>query len=96
MVCRSPVIKESTDKTGMMILRGVPATILDKQTGNGRRYTTKEMRRSTRKARESGLFENRRLLVRLMIIRKNRSLLLLMLHMLLSMLILRQSAEMSY
>jgi len=58
----SPVIKESTDKTGMMILRGVPATILDKENGNGRRYTTKEMRRSTRKARESGLFENRRLL----------------------------------
>ena len=56
----SPVIKESTGKTGMMILRGVPATILDKENGNGRRYTTKEMRRSIRKAREAGLFENRR------------------------------------
>ena len=32
----SPVIKESTDKAGMMILRGVPATILDKENGNGR------------------------------------------------------------
>jgi hypothetical protein len=36
-------IRESADKTGMMILRGVPATILDKENGNGRRYTKKEM-----------------------------------------------------
>jgi hypothetical protein len=55
-------IKESTDKTGMMLLKGVPATILDKETGNGRRYTKKEMQRAIRKAREAGLFENRRLL----------------------------------
>src|SRR5215218_8696263 len=55
-------IKESTDKTGMMILKGVPATILDKETGNGRRYTRQEMQRAIRKAREAGLFENRRLL----------------------------------
>ena len=46
----------------MMILRGVPATILDKENGNGRRYTKKEMQKAIRKARESGLFENRRLL----------------------------------
>jgi hypothetical protein len=55
-------IKESTDKNGMMILRGVPATILDKENGSGRRYTRSEMQRAIRKARESGLFENRRLL----------------------------------
>src|SRR5215211_6231150 len=55
-------IKESTDKTGMMILKGVPTTILDKETGNGHRYTKKEMQRAIRKAREAGLFENRRLL----------------------------------
>ena len=55
-------IKESTDKTGMMILKGVPATILDKENGNGRRYTRKEILKSIRKAREAGLFENRRLL----------------------------------
>jgi hypothetical protein len=36
-------IRESADKTGMMILKGVPATILDKENGNGRRYTKKEM-----------------------------------------------------
>jgi len=55
-------IKESTDKTGMMILRGVPATVLDGENGNGRRYTRKEVQRSIRKAREAGLFDNRRLL----------------------------------
>src|SRR3954449_7851525 len=55
-------IKESTDKTGMMILKGAPATILDKENGNGRRYTRKEILKSIRKAREAGLFENRRLL----------------------------------
>src|SRR4051812_34333568 len=31
-------IKESTDKIGMMILKGVPAPVLDKENGNGRRY----------------------------------------------------------
>jgi len=46
----------------MMILKGVPATILDKENGNGRRYTRKEILKSIRKAREAGLFENRRLL----------------------------------
>src|SRR3954468_11824919 len=51
-------IKQSTDKTGMMILKGVPATILDKENANGRRYTRKEMQ----KARDGKLFENRRLL----------------------------------
>src|SRR4051812_6280002 len=55
-------IKESTDKTGMMILKGVPETILDKENGNGRRYTRKEIQRSIRKAREAGLLESRRLL----------------------------------
>ena len=55
-------IKESTDKTGMMILKGVPATILDKENGNGRKYTRAEIQQAIRKAREAGLFENRRLL----------------------------------
>src|SRR3954470_9048520 len=55
-------VRESTDKTGMMILKGVPATILDRENGNGRRYTRAEMQRAIRKAREAGLFENRRLL----------------------------------
>src|SRR3954451_12486902 len=55
-------IKESTGKTGMMILRGVPATVLDRENGNGRKYTRKEMQAAIKKAREAGLFENRRLL----------------------------------
>src|SRR3954454_22765658 len=55
-------IKESTDKTGMMILKGVPATILDKENGNGRRYIKKEIQRSIRKAWEAGLLESGRLL----------------------------------
>src|SRR5215204_6202791 len=46
----------------MMILKGVLATILDKENGNGRRYTKKEMQRAIRKAREGKLFENHRLL----------------------------------
>src|SRR3954453_1476945 len=55
-------IRESTDKTGMMILKGVPATILDKENGNGRRYTKREIQRSIRGARDAGLFEQKRLL----------------------------------
>lgn len=55
-------VKESTDKTGLMILKGVPATILDKENANGRRYTKKEMQKAICKARENKLFENCRLL----------------------------------
>jgi Prohead core protein serine protease len=55
-------IKESVDKTGMMILKGVPATILDKENGNGRRYTKREIQRSIRRARDVGLFKQKRLL----------------------------------
>src|SRR3954451_16827406 len=55
-------IKESTGKTGMMILKGVPATIFDKENGNGRRYTKREIQRSTRRARDAGLFKQKRLL----------------------------------
>src|SRR5215213_2237036 len=32
------VLKESLDKTGVMVLKGVSATVLDKENGNGRRY----------------------------------------------------------
>src|SRR3982751_1383546 len=46
----------------MMILKGVPATILDRENGNGRRYKRAEMQRAIRKAREAGLFEQKRLL----------------------------------
>jgi hypothetical protein len=58
----SSAVKESTNETGMMILKGVPATILDKENGNGRRYTEKEMQRAIRRARKGKLFENPRLL----------------------------------
>ena len=85
-------IRESTDKIGMMILKGVPATILDRENGNGRRYTTQEMRKAIRKAREAGLFENRRLLCTATIIQRSRSRLLSILHTLLLMLTRRQSA----
>src|SRR4051812_25433093 len=84
-------IKQSTDKTGMMILKGVPATILDRENGNGRRYTRQEMQRAIRKAREAGLFENRHLLCTAKIIQRSRSRLLSILHTLLLMLIRRQS-----
>ena len=55
-------IRKSTDKTGMMILKWVPATILDKENANGRRYTKKELQKAIRKTRENKLFENCRLL----------------------------------
>src|SRR5215213_5307215 len=74
----SPVIKESTDKTGMMILRGVPATILNKENGNGRRYTKKEMQKAIRKRVTLVCSRIVACFAPLMIIRKNRFLLLLM------------------
>lgn len=58
----APAIRESVDKTGHMILKGVPATKLDSLNGNGRKYTTTEMNRSLKAAKDSGLFESRRLL----------------------------------
>src|SRR3954451_12557162 len=75
-------IKESTDKTGMMILKGVPATILDKENGTvdgilGRKFLNlfvKLERQDCLKIVVS--------FVQLMIILKNLSLLQLNPHML--------------
>jgi len=62
VIAPSPSVRESVDKTGHMILKGVPATILDKLNGNGRKYTQKEMKSAISKARKAGHFESRRLL----------------------------------
>jgi hypothetical protein len=56
------LLRESVDKTGMMVLKGVPATILDKENGNGRRYTKREVQRSIRRAYDAGLSEQKHLL----------------------------------
>jgi hypothetical protein len=55
------VVKEAADKTGLMILKGVPATVLDVKNGNGRTYSEKEMRKSIAKLRKENAFSNRRM-----------------------------------
>jgi hypothetical protein len=53
---------EATQKSGLMLLKGVPATVLDHENGNGRKYTSKEMKRSIDECRKNKMFEQRRLL----------------------------------
>jgi Prohead core protein serine protease len=58
----SPTITEAVDKDSHMVLRGVPATILDEPNGNDRKYTEKEFKRSISKATKEGAFASRKLL----------------------------------
>src|SRR3954465_9552668 len=58
----SPAITEAVDKVGHMVLKGVPATILDLPNGNERKYTEKEFKRSISKATREGAFASRKLL----------------------------------
>lgn len=46
---------------GHLLLKGVPATILDKKNANGRIYTAKEVNKSIDTAKKKGLFERRQL-----------------------------------
>lgn len=55
-------VREAVDKTGLMILKGVPCSVLEEVNGNGRKYSRKEMQRAIRTCREGKLFESRRLL----------------------------------
>jgi Prohead core protein serine protease len=57
-----PAIREAVDKTGHLVLRGVPATVLDELNGNERKYTRREMQKAIGKVRKAGHFESRRLL----------------------------------
>jgi hypothetical protein len=54
-------ILEEVNKTGLMVLKGIPATVLDTQNGNGRTYSEKEIRKSITKLKKENAFTNRRL-----------------------------------
>ena len=54
-------VKEAADKTGLMMLKGVPATVLDVKNGNGRTYSEKEIRKSLAKLKKENAFANRRM-----------------------------------
>jgi hypothetical protein len=45
-----------------MVLKGVPATVIDQLNGNDRKYSKKEINESIKKLRESGAFKSRKLL----------------------------------
>jgi hypothetical protein len=45
-----------------LILKGVPATVVDEMNGNERKYTRKEIQKSIGKVRKAGAFESRKLL----------------------------------
>src|SRR4051812_33671015 len=86
----SPTIKESTDKTGMMILKGVPATILDRENGNGRGILDKKCKRPYVKPVRPDYSRTVVSSVLLMIIRKNHFWLQSIFRMLLLMLTLKR------
>lgn len=55
-------ITEATGGKGEFIVKGVPATVLDTENNNGRIYSTGMMRETLANAKQTGLFEDRRLL----------------------------------
>ena len=54
-------VQEAAFKTGLMMLKGVPATVLDVKNGNGRTYSEKEIRKSLAKLKKENAFSNRRM-----------------------------------
>lgn len=58
----SEKVKSEMDRNGHLIVRNVPATILDEKNANGRVYTTSTMEASIGVARSNKLFENKQLL----------------------------------
>lgn len=54
-------VREAADKTGLMMLKGVPATVLDVKNGNGRTYSEKEIRKSIEKLKKENAFVNRKM-----------------------------------
>jgi conjugal transfer/entry exclusion protein len=54
-------VSEAAFKTGLMMLKGVPATVLDVKNGNGRTYSEKEIRKSLSKLKKENAFANRRM-----------------------------------
>ena len=57
----SSAVTEAVSKSGLMVLKGVPATILDQKNGNGRTYSEKEIRKSLSKLKKENAFANRRM-----------------------------------
>jgi hypothetical protein len=57
----SAVVLEAVNKSGLMMLKGVPATVLDVKNGNGRTYSEKEIRKSLSKLKKENAFANRRM-----------------------------------
>lgn len=55
-------IRSEIDRSGMMIVRNVPCTILNEKNANGRSYSTNEMRKAIEDNRTKGLYETRSLL----------------------------------
>jgi hypothetical protein len=55
-------IKAESDKTGMMIVRNVPCTILNEKNANGRSYSTSTMTTALKENSSKGLYEARSLL----------------------------------
>jgi hypothetical protein len=54
-------IREAIGKSGLMMLKGVPATVLDVKNGNGRTYSEKEIRKSLSKLKKENAFVNRKM-----------------------------------
>jgi len=52
-------IKKDIDKNGLMVLRGIPATVLGEKNSNDRIYTKKAMKESIRVLKESGAFDKK-------------------------------------
>lgn len=55
-------IKAEVDKSGMMIVRNIPCTILNEKNANGRSYSTKTMTSSLKENKDAGLYEARSLM----------------------------------
>ena len=54
-------IKSEIDKSGMMIVRNVPCTILNETNANGRSYSTNTMKEALNENQKAGLYEARSL-----------------------------------
>lgn len=54
-------VKSEINKSGMMILRNVPCTILDEKNANGRSYSTGTMNSAIKENQKKGLYESRSL-----------------------------------
>lgn len=54
-------VRTSITESGMMLLKRVPCTVLEKKNKNGRKYSVSEMNKALKTARDQKLFESRSL-----------------------------------